>query len=576
MRMFEGGVVKNILMKNGDFFSFELGDGLPPIIDYMYFDRELVLGNDNTLEAYNEKQKTKIDSITALRSIFEELVLDVADFLCECAISIWNIPMPCGTEEAHSLIKKNFSIDPEYRKLLVNQLIVDILYEKYLDETYMTLNKYCQEHFYVNYQEEWKRPNDPELNKQGYAIYTKDAVYKMMDRKIKSYKEMMNKPGYKKELLNRGIDPESYVELIEKKGERKPKWIFDLIYYNEMLAAFKLYRRDTWDGSDEAYKQYAKDLIDYDNFVEKVFRPTAMCDKDYFHKSMSRYYLESVSSLEFMYKLAERLEKENVSVTDGTIAHFLTNQHTVDVSCPFIRESDGSEYLCFFTKHKIYNSTPFIEAAWLAKSDYRLDEVDNNPFYSLVGGIRAQAFELFNYHYAFESDNYQDIAGFIKNDFNILDKFHDKQKLWHGQTGDDPLSDEQKERINSIRMAADVIYYKFDAKKVSAYISSPEGDKEENYQKILNTTREEFNKILSTLENAHNEQHADVGRPPSTNFIEKFVLTMEYFIHNRTMDEMAAYYGKSKRQISETVNQVVRAIYDDEIRAMHDEEIVDI
>jgi hypothetical protein len=563
MQMYESGVIKDVFMKSGNFLNFALGDGLPPITDYFYLDREIVLGNDNTLEFQNEKQKTKIDSIAALKSIFEELVFDVVDCFCKCAISHWNIPIPCDTEEAHSLVKKYFNIDPEYHKLLANQLIADILYDKYFNETYMTLNKYCEEHFYVNHQGEWKKPNEFELNKHGNAIYTKGTVYKTMDRKIKAFSKMMSSPYKKEELLSRGMDPVFHAEYIEKKGERKPKWIFDLIYYNEKLAAYKQNRRDAWDGSDEAYKQYAQDLIDYDKFVEKAFRPTAGCDKDYFHKSMSRYFLESHSSLEFIYKLAERLEKENV--TDERTIHYLTEQHSVHVSCPVIGELDGSEHIYFFTKLNDYASTPFIEATWLAKSDYMLDEVENNPFYSLIGKIRIQTRELFKYHYAFESDNYEDISGFIKNEFNILDKLHDKQKLWRGWAVDSPLSDEQKERIDRMRMATSVIFTKFDAKKASAYIRTPEGDTEENYQNLFHTNREEFNRILSALENAHAKLHTDGGRPPSMSHIEKFAVTMEYLKYNRTMDEMAAYYSISKRQMSETVYQVVRAIYDDEL-----------
>ena len=565
MQVFEGGAVKSIFVKNRKFFNFELGDGLPPIIDYLYFDKEFPLEDGNILEFYTEKKKTKINSIAALRSILEELVFDAAACLYECTISNCNISIPCDAEDFHSLAKKYFSIDPEYHELLVNQLIADVLCEKYLDETYMTLNKYCEEHFYVNYLGEWKKPNEFELNEDGNAIYTKGNkgnAYKMMARKIKSYNTMMSIPEKKEELINRGFDPDSYAEYIEKKGERKPKWIFDLIYYDEALKAFKLYKRDAWDGSDKAYKQYAKDLIDYDKFVEKAFRPIEGCDKDYFHKSMSRYYLESISSLEFIYKLAERLEKE--SVTDERIIYFLTNLYSNDVSCPIIKEEpDGSAYLRFIKKVKNYASAPFIEAAWLVGSDYRLDEMENNPFHSLLGRIRVQARELFFYHYAFESDDYEDISSFIKNDFNILDKLHDKQKMWHGQAGVDPLSDKQKERIDRIRMVEGVIFHKFDAMKASAFISSPENDKEENYQKIFGMSRETFTKILSSLESAHTKLYVAGGRPSNMNLVDKLAIAEEYFRYDRTVGGMASHYGVSKRQISEAKNWIIKTLVDD-------------
>ena len=135
----------------------------------------------------------------------------MADFLCKCAISIWNIPIPCDAEEAHSLIIKHFSIDPEHRELLVNQLIADILLDKYFDETYMTLNKYCEEYFYVNHESkserEWKKPNEFEFEIHGNAMYTKNYAYKMMDREIKSYIKMMSKPDKEVELMNREMEP---------------------------------------------------------------------------------------------------------------------------------------------------------------------------------------------------------------------------------------------------------------------------------------------------------------------------------------------------------------------------------
>jgi len=114
-------------------------------------------------------------------------------------------------------------------------------------------------------------------------------------------------------------------------------------------------------------------------------------------------------------------------------------------------------------------------------------------------------------------------------------------------------------------MATGVIFTKFDAMKASAYIRTEEGDTEENYQNLFHTNREEFNRILSALENAHTKRHTSGGRPPIMSHIEKFAVTMEYFKYNRTMDEMAAHYGIPKRRMSATVDQVVRAIYDDEL-----------
>lgn len=92
--------------------------------------------------------------------------------------------------------KDHFAIIESYQELLVNQLMADVLYDKYLDETAMTLNEYCTKHFYVDYDnEEWKKLDEYNPFDENSFEYSKDRAYKLMEGRMKSYAKAMAIPA---------------------------------------------------------------------------------------------------------------------------------------------------------------------------------------------------------------------------------------------------------------------------------------------------------------------------------------------------------------------------------------------
>lgn len=81
--------------------------------------------------------------------------------------------------------------------------------------------------------------------------------------------------------------------------------------------------------------------------------------------------------------------------------------------------------------------------------------------------------------------------------------------------------------------------------------------KDEAYQGIFGVTKATFDKMLSILEEAYQQQHIKGGRPISRlSVLDKLVITLGYYREYRAIRHIAFDYGVSKSMIHKSIQWV--------------------
>jgi transcriptional antiterminator len=84
--------------------------------------------------------------------------------------------------------------------------------------------------------------------------------------------------------------------------------------------------------------------------------------------------------------------------------------------------------------------------------------------------------------------------------------------------------------------------------------------KEKEYQKLFGILKPTFEKILSILESAYKEEHAQGGRPPKLSVLDRLVITLGYLREYRTMEHIAFDYGVAKSTVSDVIKWVEETV----------------
>lgn len=80
---------------------------------------------------------------------------------------------------------------------------------------------------------------------------------------------------------------------------------------------------------------------------------------------------------------------------------------------------------------------------------------------------------------------------------------------------------------------------------------------DEAYQEIFGVTKVTFEKMLSILKDAYEQQHARGGRPNSRlSILDKLIIMLGYYREYRTMRHIAFDYGVSKSIIHKSIEWV--------------------
>ena len=366
--------------------------------DYSCLDREMLI-NNNTIEIGEKKKRIQAVSIKDLRIVFEQLLSAVYQIYGK-----YNIYIDYGKLNS---------------ELLVNQLIFDILFDKYSDHCLankMTKNKYSEI-----------------ISLKFGDINLKDNINKIIERSMKQNYQMMKSPQLREELLQLGVYPDNYDKYFtpvsrENISKKKPKYVWDHLFYNHYMITYKQYRRQlTMDSHNYSYETFFEDLDQYNKFVEILLPVDNESPEKYFYMTMDYYHLEFYKKIDFIFKLISNIPESAISNIDKE--HYLVKYFHPIVLVPIVNDNKlvytyKAKYykMLFFIEEMLYQQMKGMSESELSDSDFGIQLFN----YQLM---RAKAYELFKYHYEFVSSDYRDIKKFISQCYNMR-TYHDSNEVW--------------------------------------------------------------------------------------------------------------------------------------------------
>ena len=326
-------------------------------------------------------------------------------------------------DSSHSALQIDF--DMIEFETLIDQLVFDILYNKYRnDSPQFTLLAYCTNCICHDWLNPTYENNLHDISK---------VCHSWMRKQLKREVAIHNNPGLREESKRLGRNPDWYLPYLQKmnipykQSETKPKILWDYIYYNgnEALITSKQFKRSFRNQSRNYTKSDMVNLFnDYDSFINKRFMQPAKDAKDaksYFEISMDFYHLEIYKRIDFIYGLAKKMTDMNLRAIDRT--HFAVQRFNFSVLCPY--NKDG--LIEFTEKSKYYRPMIFLEKYWQETGQFTHDLF--RFLWYKHHFIRAKTLELFYYNYVFSSEDYDEMAIFIHDYYNVL-SYHEPNKIW--------------------------------------------------------------------------------------------------------------------------------------------------
>jgi len=387
----------------GKFFDLFDRENNLLITDYQHLKNEIILGTDNSELKIGEVHKRKaVHSIEELRIAFEQII--------PAAIQCLN----------KAKLYSDYSICDSENNLLANQLILDILFDKYCKES-----KKMTRYEYADYMSQVL--NNRDCDRLGFC----KALSECLSRGMKKYYKTIQSPGLTAQVEMLGVDPKKYDEynnpsLRNNPYSKRPKYLWDHLYYNFcMNLTKKQYRRQlTRKNRNYPYEVIINDLNEYNSLVAKLLPVDNESPQKYFEMSMDYYHLESYKRVDFMFKLQDYLTQMGIHEIDKDC--FPIKRFIPSVLVPYVENGK----LCFGEKQKYYRPLLFAEDALFSGENYTYDY--NIEFFAILQKcqiIRAKAYELFMYHCEFISEDYFEIKNFLSHSYNMR-AYHESNYIW--------------------------------------------------------------------------------------------------------------------------------------------------
>ena len=411
------------------------------ITDYSHLDKELI-PCDEWLKIRGEKERIVINSINSLRDYFKEIIFAVIQTL----------------QTGNCF---NFDINESEKEMLINQLVFDILFDKYCSESeWMTRASYSKR------MAEKLFPG----NVEGYR-----AINEAISRGMKNCYEMMKNPSMREQIRMLGCDPEMYDKyntphMRENISKKKPKYSWDCYYYNygDISITSRIFRRQfTRENRNYPYKDTWEDLKEYDCFVNKLLPAENESCQKYYYMSMDYFYLESYKRIDFILKLVSMMPKDEMQKIDKQ--YFLVKRFHPQVLVPFVQ----NDKVCFDIKYNYYRPLFMIE-----QSIQEQMHEDKDSDFSKYGNklincqiIRAKAYELFEYHAQYISSDYREIKSFISQSYNMK-MYHESNDIWKAVRNekwkniDSDRKKEFKKNINDIQTTIKSLFWDSPDRKI--------------------------------------------------------------------------------------------------------------
>lgn len=422
MSMLPDWIIPITTGSDGRVLDFVGTTGLSLITDYTRLDQRILAENSVDMKVDGEQQRVELSSIKMLTQALEKYVSEAMNILQQHTPYD---PMNSYTYPDFSDLKKD---------LLIQQLIFDVLFDKYIHESeLMTRNGYS------SYMAEKLYPDDTGSNCH--------AINEKLTRGMRTHHDRMaySKLSEQVELL--GVDPERYAQyyiphMNENPAKKKPKFIWDLLYYNFVLdLTSRQYRRQlTRESRNYPYDAIFTDCTSYYGFVAKLLPAESESYEKYFRMSMDYYTLESYKRVDFIFKLIDALDSDEIDTINKH--HFLVNRFVPYVLVPFMQDGE----LHFTRKYNYYRPLFIIEDMLLKelpikKTQLKKDFPQEAQAFSNACEryfesqlkkyqyVRAKAYELFKYHCVFHSDNYTEIKAFLRECYDMR-AYHQSVSFW--------------------------------------------------------------------------------------------------------------------------------------------------
>lgn len=380
---------------------------------YDYLDKEIVVDMvNNGYELSEKKKRHRVTSITALSNIFRELILAVEEIFRTTSI---------GKQHLYY----DLSINDAERKLVVQQLVFDILFDEYFKKSeHITLLNYA---------------NDMSNRLYGDNSHS-DSIRKTLTRSMEQYYNMIKYSELSEELKEFWINVDMYEKyctpiMKENAAKKKPKIIWDYYYYNHNMITYRQYRRQPMKDSNTSYERLLEDLKIYDDFVNKCLPADHESINIYLNKVMEYYYLEAYKRIDFILMLSSSMLYMDISEDD--IKNIFIKRFHPKVT--FLFENNGK--LDLDVKNKYYRPLLMIEQK-LCQQIQEGKDVDIHKYgiqlqkYQI---IRAKAYEIFKYHAEYilcdyegekSYNTYKEIKEFICQYYNMK-LYHESNEIWH-------------------------------------------------------------------------------------------------------------------------------------------------
>lgn len=192
---------------------------------------EIIVNPDGEISLGDIKEKKEISSIHGLQETFTVLIADTLKIVNRSGT--YNVGVDVSTSD-YRIEPLPFCVDicKEDMELLVDQLVFDVLFDKYRKESpQLTLQQYSL----TRSGERWGPVTDDKL--------IVDTVRKCVSAAAQRQADVFNIPALRSDLEKLGIDPDAYFRYItelstpfangvEQKIVTKPKTTWDYIYYS--------------------------------------------------------------------------------------------------------------------------------------------------------------------------------------------------------------------------------------------------------------------------------------------------------------------------------------------------------
>ncbi len=304
------------------------------------------------------------------------------------------------------------------KDLLEQQLVFDVLFDKYLDESeLMTRSGYAT-----------KMSEFLEKNKYSCS----GSINEGLRRGMENYHDMVKYSQLREQVEALGVDPDKYAQYYtsnvkENSSKKKPEFVWDCLYFNYALSiCSRQYRRQlTREGRNYSYEEIVRGLNDYNKFVKSLLPEEHESPKNYYRMSMDYYVLEVYKRNDFSFKLIDLLKK--MGTLKFSHDFFLVRRFVPLVLVPYIYNSE----LQFRYIYRYYRPLFVIEEEM--HEEMQKQSSINQKFFDnqllKYHYVRAKAYELFKYHMKFVSSDYSDIKKFLC-DFYDMRLYHQSTGIW--------------------------------------------------------------------------------------------------------------------------------------------------